>query len=220
MYSLNRIYRMLFRAYGPQGWWPGRTGFEIAVGAILTQNVAWKNVEQAIAELKKRRVLTPMALDTLQADQIAPLIRSVGYYNRKAEKLKHFLKWFCGHGYRFSALRGMEPESIRKELLAVNGIGPETADSILLYALAVKTFVVDAYTRRIFVRLGHLGGDERYEEVRSFFHRRFRGTVQDYNEFHALIVEHGKEVCRTSPRCGGCVLAKACPAVQAVAGTF
>ncbi|HPI22958.1 MAG TPA: hypothetical protein PLE73_07165, partial [Spirochaetota bacterium] len=208
--SLNRVFRALLRAYGPQHWWPGDTPFEIAIGAILTQNVAWTNVETAIAQLKEKRLLAPRALDAIPAPRIAPLIRSTGYYNQKAIKLKNFLAWFAGYRYSFARLHGVDTERLRRELLAVSGIGPETADSILLYALGRKLFVVDAYTVRLLGRLGIIGGGESYHDVQGLFHRRFRGGVGEYNEFHALIVNHGKYVCRTRPRCAECCLSRRC----------
>lgn len=210
MASLNSIYRRLFAAYGPQHWWPGRTRFEIAIGAILTQNVAWTNVEKAIAILRKKKLLRPETLDRLNPARIAPLIRSTGYFNQKAKKLKAFLAWFARYGYSFQRISAMEVPLLRGELLSVKGIGPETADSILLYALGKKVFVVDAYTRRILSRTGHLRGDEEYHAIQQFFHSRFRGDVAAYNEFHALFVRHGKEVCNTRPRCGECPIARIC----------
>lgn len=208
--SLNSIYKRLFAAYGPQHWWPGRTRFEIVVGAILTQNVAWKNVETAIAILRRRRLLRPEVLDRLNAARIAPLIRSTGYFNQKAKKLKAFLAWFSGYGYSFKGISAIETAALRGELLSVNGIGPETADSILLYALGKKIFVVDAYTRRILSRTGHLRGDEEYHAIQRLFHARFRGDVAAYNEFHALFVRHGKEACAKIPRCDECPIARIC----------
>lgn len=210
MASLNAIYKRLFAAYGSQHWWPGRTRFEVAIGAILTQNVAWINVEKAIAILRKKKLLRAEALDRLTAARIAPLIRSTGYFNQKAKKLKAFLAWFAGYGYSFRRISAMDLAVLRDELLSVRGIGPETADSILLYALGKKIFVVDAYTRRILSRTGHLRGDEEYHEIQRLFHARFRGDVAAYNEFHALLVRLGKEVCNTLPRCGGCPIARAC----------
>lgn len=182
----------------------------MAVGAILTQNVAWTNVETAIARLKEQRLLAPRALDARAPAKIAPLIRSTGYYNQKAKKLKNFLAWFAGYRYSFARLRDLPTDRIRDELLAVKGIGPETADSILLYALGRRVFVVDAYTIRILSRLGAIAGTESYHAVQELFHRRFRGGVGEYNEYHALIVRHGKDVCRTRPRCAGCRLASGC----------
>jgi endonuclease-3 related protein len=216
--SLNKIYSVFLKTYGPQHWWPGETDFEVAIGAILTQNVAWKNVEKAVALLKEKGLLTPRALYVMPADHIAPLIRSTGYYNQKAKKIRHFLEWFALYGFSFRRLKSRDLRSLRDELLAVHGIGPETADSILLYALGKKTFVVDAYTMRIFSRVGILGGADAYDAVQRLFHRRFRGGVKEYNEFHALIVNHGKDVCRKKPRCGVCCIARQCAFGKAVMG--
>ena len=210
MSSLNSIYKRLFAAYGPQHWWPGRTRFEIAVGAILTQNVAWTNVEKAIMVLRSKKLLRPEALDRLTAARIAPLIRSTGYFNQKAKKLKAFLAWFAGYGYSFQKISAMDLADLREELLSVKGIGPETADSILLYALGKKIFVVDAYTGRILSRTGNLRGGEGYQEIQKLFHARFRGDVAAYNELHALFVRLGKEVCKKLPRCGECPIARVC----------
>lgn len=208
--SLNNIYRIFFKAYGEQHWWPGDTPFEISIGAILTQNVSWKNVETAILNLKKNRMLTPRALLEKSEKEIAPLIRPTGYYNQKAKKLKNFIEWFRGYNFSFKKVETMELAVLRDELLSVNGIGPETADSILLYALGKKIFVVDAYTRRIFTRTGFLKGHESYHEIQEMFHSRFPGSIQDYNEYHALIVKHGKDVCRTKPLCHDCCIRKYC----------
>jgi len=208
--TLNRIYKIFLATYGPQHWWPGETPFEVVIGAILTQNVSWKNVETAIAILKDRRLMTPRALYTLPAAGIAPLIRSTGYYNQKAKKIHNFLEWFARYGLSFKRLEAEETGSLRGELLAVNGIGPETADSMLLYAMGRKLFVVDAYTMRIFTRIGILSGGETYAKVQELFHRRFRGGPEDYNEYHALIVKHGKDVCRKKPLCGVCCVGRYC----------
>jgi endonuclease-3 related protein len=208
--SVSTIYRALLACHGPQHWWPGETDFEIAVGAILTQNVSWTNVEKAIRRLKEEKLLTPRALHRTPAETLAPLIRPTGYYNQKAKKIRNFLDWFARYGYSFARLRALDTVSIRNGLLAVSGIGPETADSILLYALEKKVFVVDAYTLRLFGRIGMLRGGEGYEEVQQLFHRRFRAGVREYNEYHALIVNHGKYVCRKSPLCGECCLARRC----------
>lgn len=210
MTSVSAIYRALFARYGPQHWWPGETDFEIAIGAILTQNVSWTNVEKAIARLKEEKLLRPRALHRTPDLTIAPLIRPTGYYNQKAKKIRNFLDWFARYGYSFARLRALDTDRLRDELLTVNGIGPETADSILLYALEKKVFVVDAYTLRIFGRIGILRGDEAYDEVQRLFHRRLRGGVCEYNEYHALIVHHGKFVCKKAPLCEECCIARRC----------
>ena len=228
---MNRIksaYKRLLTFHGPQGWWPivnaatlrseyhlgaprdEKDFFEISIGAILTQNIAWKNVDTALAALKKRRILDPLSLQRVRLQTLGSVIRPTGYYNQKAKKIKNFLALYRRYGYDLRAFRSVEPALLRKELLSVNGIGPETADSILLYSLNVKIFVVDAYTRRIFTRLGVLSGKEGYHDIQELFHRHFNGTIQDYNEYHALIVAHGKDYCRKNPRCGDCCLAGIC----------
>jgi endonuclease-3 related protein len=208
--SLSAVYRALLARYGPQHWWPGETDFEIAIGAILTQNVSWTNVEKAIRGLKEEKLLSARALHREPVERVARLIRPAGYYNQKAKKLKNFLDWFSAYGYSFSRLRELDAGRLREELLGINGVGPETADSILLYALEMRIFVVDAYTVRIFGRLGILDGTEGYDEVQRLFHRRFAAGVREYNEYHALIVNHGKYVCRKKPLCAECCLARHC----------
>jgi endonuclease III related protein len=208
--SLTRIYNTLLKTYGPQHWWPGDTPFEISIGAILTQNVSWKNVEMAIKKLKENDILNPIPLHSTPNSIIAPLIKSTGYYNQKAIKINNFLDWFIKYNYSFGKLKRMETSALRKELLSVNGVGPETADSILLYAVVKKIFVIDAYTRRIFERLGFLAGKESYSEIQELFHEKFKGDIQDYNEYHALIVIHGKDVCRKKPLCEVCCLRRYC----------
>ncbi len=228
MKTIPLAYRRLLRFHGPQGWWPivhprtlesqyhvhaprnSSDFFEIAIGAILTQNIAWKNVERALAGLKRRGLLDPLSLAQIRGDRLGAIIRPTGYYNQKAKKIKNFISWYRGHGYDVRRLRRTDPARLREELLAVNGIGPETADSILLYALNVMVFVVDAYTRRVFTRLGVLRGGESYHDVQRMFHGAFRGTVDAYREYHALIVAHGKEYCRKKPLCEACCLSGMC----------
>ena len=208
--SLNQIYKIFFKAYGEQYWWPGDTPFEIAIGAILTQNVSWKNVETAIRNLKTEKLLSPKALYSAPDKKIAPLIRPTGYYNQKTKKINNFLKWFRNYNFSFKRLERVDLPALRDELLSINGIGPETADSILLYALSKNIFVVDAYTRRIFSRLGKFSEKSTYHEIQNFFHGHFKGDTGDYNEYHALIVKHGKDICRTKPLCGECCIRGLC----------
>jgi endonuclease III related protein len=212
--SLLRVYfDTLFAAHGPQYWWPGRSRFEVIVGAILTQNTSWTNVEPAIANLRRAKLLTPAALQAVPTSRLARLIRSSGYFRQKAKKLKAFVRFLQGN-YRGS-LAGMfrtPTRVLREQLLGVHGIGPETADSILLYAGNRPVFVVDAYTRRILERhaLGH--PKQTYEEVRAQFERDLPADPALYNEFHALIVRTGKYFCRTrDPRCGECCLQSLLP---------
>ena len=225
---LKKVYDRLLAFHGPQGWWPiynpaAQAGeyhvraprdaddfYEIAIGAILTQNIAWKNVERAIAALKGRAILHPQGIGKTRRDSLARLIRPTGYYNQKAVKIKNFNDWYGRFDYDYSKLTEKDPAEVRGELLSINGIGPETADSILLYALNCKIFVIDAYTKRIFTRLGYFTGAENYADMQARFHERFDGSARDYNEYHALIVAHGKDFCKTKPRCGDCCLAPIC----------
>ena len=203
--SLMEIYRKMFRHFGPRNWWPGETAFEICIGAILTQNTTWSNVEKAIANLKDVQCLSPEAIEKLDSLKLAELIRPSGYYNQKAKKLKTFVRFFI-HEYGCS-FRQWQKESLdlsRRKLLNVNGIGPETADSILLYALEKPIFVVDAYTRRIFSRHGFFPENFTYDQMQAFFAGYIEPSL--YNEFHALVVYTGKTFCRTRPACEGCPL--------------
>lgn len=201
------MYQATLEALGPQGWWPGRTRFEVIVGAILTQNTSWGNVARAIQNLRRAGALTPQALAAIPPAQLARLIRSSGYYNVKAGRVKRFLG-FLGERYGLSVSRMLarRPSSLRQELLAVPGIGPETADSILLYAGGVPIFVVDAYTRRILSRHGLIKKDASYDEMQALFMSALPPNAALYNEYHALLVAVGKEHCRPVPRCTGCPL--------------
>jgi endonuclease III related protein len=202
---LNELYQKLWEAYGPQGWWPGDTPFEMAVGAILTQNTNWGNVARAIAALKDQDLLEPQVLQAVPETELARLIRSSGYYNIKARRLKNFLD-FMGSHYQHSMthLAADDLADLRPALLSVKGIGPETADSILLYALAKPTFVVDAYTFRILSRHGLIPEVCSYEELRQLFMEHLPPQVDLYKEYHALLVRLGKEQCRPQPRCASC----------------
>jgi endonuclease-3 related protein len=210
--GLRRVYDRLRNHFGPAGWWPGETLFEVCIGAILTQNTSWTNVEKALDVLRRRRLLTFVKLQGLSPSRLAPLIRSSGYYNVKARRVRAFLD-FLGREYggRAENMAGEEARSLRAKLLAVDGIGRETADSIVLYAAGRPVFVVDAYTRRIFARLGLLGGDESYDAIQRFFMDRLPRNTPLYNDFHAQIVRLGKDVCRPRPRCESCPLETLCP---------
>lgn len=203
-------YESLFAHLGPQKWWPARTPFEVIVGAILTQNTSWTNVERAIANLRRERLLNPRALERVPFARLAGLIRSSGYFRQKAKKLKAFVR-FLRAEYSGSLARMFRTPTLelRQKLLAVHGIGPETADSILLYAGKKDVFVVDAYTRRIFSRHGWVPENVSYEELRSKIEAALPRNVSRYNEFHALLVMAGKNWCRTrEPRCSECPLGK------------
>ncbi len=214
--TLERAYRILDRALGPQHWWPGETAFEVIVGAILTQSTAWTNVEKAIANLKAHRLLSPQGLSQVKTPRLARLIRPSGYFNQKARRLKNFSTFLK----RFGSLEKMfaRPTAhLREELLALNGIGPETADSILLYAGGHPVFVVDAYTRRILFRHGWISETAGYDDIQTFFHSSLPRKADLFNQYHALLVQVGKSYCRRQqPLCRECPLAPMLPAGGAV----
>lgn len=197
----------MYLRYGAQRWWPGDTPFEVAVGAILTQNTNWANVEKAIRNLKSGRKLRASALHEMPASGLSDLIRPAGYFNIKARRLKNFIDFLVtGYGGSMKRMKKELPAVIRGKLLSVNGIGPETADSIMLYALGMPVFVIDAYTKRILSRHNIAGPDAPYQELQELFHNNLEEDVQLYNEYHALIVRVAKEHCRTRPECEGCPL--------------
>jgi endonuclease III related protein len=201
------MYRQLLRTYGPQRWWPGETAFEVIVGAILTQNTAWQNVEKAIARLKHAHLLTPRALRRVSEKRLASLIRPSGYFNIKAKRLKSFIRFlFIDYRGSLDAMFKESLEILRERLIRVKGIGPETADSILLYAGGYPTFVVDAYTRRVFSRHGLVPEEIRYEALKRFFMTNLPPDSALFNEYHALIVKVGKDRCKKVPLCTNCPL--------------
>jgi len=202
------IYQDLYNFFGSQHWWPGETELEIIVGAILTQGVNWGNVEKAINNLKKRGLLTTRALLQVKEKELAELIRPTGYYNMKTRKLKAFINFlFERYDGKLDIMFTTGLDQIRSELLGVYGIGPETADSILLYAGNYPVFVIDAYTRRIFNRLGYILPDLKYDELQQIIVNNFPEDVNQYNEYHALLVALGKDICKNkSPRCRDCPL--------------
>ncbi len=207
------LYRRLYTVWGPQQWWPAESAFEVMVGAVLTQNTAWVNVERAIANLKKGGCLDCRLILAQPTATLAELIRPAGYYNVKARRLKALCAFLEAEGVSDAPerLRDLAPLSeLRRRLLAVYGIGEETADSILLYALKLPIFVVDAYTRRIFTRLGFLYGRESYAQIQQLFMANVDPQVALYNEYHALIVKLGKSICRPRPRCAVCPLCDTC----------
>ena len=207
--TLTEIYQLLYDAFGPQHWWPGETPFEIITGAILTQNTNWTNVEKAIKNLKSAEYLTPAGLHHIDISQLAEVIRPAGYYNIKAKRLKNFVNWlFDSYNGEIANLQIVETGRLRAELLAIKGIGRETADSILLYALGRPVFVVDAYTARITMRHELIDPDADYEQLRELFESNLPEDVKLFNEYHALLVKAGKEFCRTKARCSSCPLEK------------
>jgi len=209
--ALLKIFNLLLGSFGPQQWWPGDTQIEIIVGAILTQNTNWLNVEKAITNLKSKKVLSIKPLTSLTHNKLAALIKPAGYFNVKSRRLKNFID-YVNSEYQGSLKKlGREPlDILRVNLLKVNGVGPETADSILLYAFDKPSFVVDSYTKRIFSRLGLISPDLEYSEVRSFFMDNLKASVEMFNEYHALIVRLAKENCKVKPNCPGCPLRRDC----------
>lgn len=204
---LKEIYNKLFSAFGPQHWWPGDTPFEVMVGAILTQNTNWANVEKAIFNLKQKNLLSPRALRDVSSEILAGCIRPAGYFNIKTQRLKNFIQFlFSQYHGDLQKMRREPLEKLRFELLEVKGIGPETADSILLYALGKAVFVVDAYTKRVLYRHAFIEKEASYEEIQNFFTRALEHDAKTFNEYHALFVRLGKDFCRLSPRCEKCPL--------------
>jgi endonuclease-3 related protein len=209
----TQTYHLLLAHFGPQHWWPGETPFEVMVGAVLTQNTAWSNVERAIANLKAAGALSAPAILALADAELATLIRPAGYFNVKTRRLKALCAFLDQAGVAAEPRALGDAGSLselRHRLLAVHGVGEETADSILLYALELPSFVVDAYTRRIFTRLGLIAGDESYARIRQQFMARLPAKRALYNEYHALIVALGKDLCRPRPRCDACPLRRRC----------
>lgn len=205
--KLTQLYDTLFAHFGPQHWWPGQTRFEIIIGAILTQNTNWSNVEKAINHLKASNVLTPARLRDMEPNQVAELIRPAGYFRVKAKRVRHFLDWlFSEYAGDLDAVAQLNTYSLREELLSISGIGPETADSILLYAFNRPIFVVDTYTARVAVRHGLIEPPFDYHQLQDLFESNLPQDAQLYNEYHALIVAIGKEFCKPTARCEPCPL--------------
>ena len=209
---IQQAYQRLYAAYGPQHWWPGHGQLEVAVGAILTQNTNWKNVEKALKNLRQADALNIGSLHALSHDELAGLIRPAGYYRVKARRLKNLVAVVVEHfdGLLESLFR-LSKHDLRQTLLAVNGIGPETADSIVLYAAELPVFVVDTYTSRVVKRHGWIDSEAGYYELQERFHDELDEDVMLYNEYHALLVRVGKEHCGTRPSCDGCPLADLLP---------
>jgi len=226
----NVLYRRLLQYYGPQGWWPIRNksknkgfdsggyhkgdysyprtfkeAFEIILGAILTQNTSWRNVCRSVSNLNKENLLSPESVLSCCKETLSQIIRSSGYYNQKAIKLREISKFLIDKNY----LSITKPPT-REELLSVWGIGDETADSILLYAFKKHFFVIDTYTKRILFRLGILKEDKKYQEIQKLFHKNINQDLAIYNEFHALFVRHSKEYCMKKPYCSDCFLKDMC----------
>jgi len=206
----RQVYEKLLAIYGPQHWWPADSPFEVMVGAILTQNTNWMNVETAISNLKAHDMLDCELIASSNLQQLGEIIRASGFYMQKARYLQQFSLFYYNSGKRKGLLKW--PTSVlRHRLLAVTGIGPETADSILLYALDRPVFVVDAYTKRLFTRLEHFDHKLGYDNIQHYFQQRLPESLPLFQEFHALIVEHAKRFCKTKPLCSHCPLVNDCP---------
>ncbi len=205
--QFTEIYELLHKRFADQHWWPGETRFEIIVGAILTQNTNWANVEKAIANLKAASALDPHTMHNMPAPQLAQLIRPSGYFNIKTKRLKNFLAWLIdNHHGDPDAPANTNMHSLREDLLRIKGIGRETADSILLYAYDMPIFVVDTYTARFAVRHHLIDPDAGYEQLQELFQWALPEDVKLFNEYHALIVRLGKQFCKTNPICTNCPL--------------
>ena len=201
--KLTGLYDSLLNAYGPQHWWPADSAFEVVVGAVLVQNTRWKNVEQAITSLKATGNLDLGRIVALTQDELAGLVRSSGFFNVKATRLKSLCGWLQSQG-GLDALAKWDTGRLRRSLLSIQGIGPETADSILLYAFGRPVFVIDAYTRRLLKQLGLIEGREDYETLRGLFEACLVADHGLYNEYHALIVRHGRQQCTREGSCLHC----------------
>jgi endonuclease-3 related protein len=205
---LEEMFDILYSALGPQNWWPAETGLEMMVGAILTQNTSWSNVEKAIENLRKRDLLSVAGLRDIPVSVLAEYIRSAGYYNIKAKRLKNLIGFIeAAHGGDINAFFSLDADALRGELLSVRGIGRETADSIVLYGAGMPLFVIDTYTYRILVRHGIIQEEAGYDEIQSLFMDNLPHDVQFFKEFHALIVKTGKLYCKKKPLCTTCPLA-------------
>ena len=216
---IRDIYDRLFSAWGPRRWWPAQSPLEMMVGAILTQNTAWTNVEKAIRRLRDARALRLDRLHDAPLSVLAEWIRPAGYFNVKALRLRALTSLIMDqYGGHLSRMLEESPEKLRQILLDVHGVGPETADSIVLYAAGHPVFVVDAYTRRFLFRHGWLWGDETYDDVAALFTRVLPADPKLYNEFHALVVELGKNHCRAKPNCASCPLRSLLPLGGPVVG--
>ena len=205
--ELLKMYKLMRAHFGYRNWWPGETSFEVCIGAILTQNTAWSNVKKAVENLKNGKLLSSRKIFNSSNKQLSFLIKPSGYFNQKARTLKAFCR-FLIHNYNGSCSRmsKVETSELRNKLLSVKGIGPETADSILLYACNKPVFVIDAYTKRIFSRHGFFEENIRYDRAQFFFETNLKRDISFYNDYHAQIVETGKNYCRKKPGCEACPL--------------
>jgi endonuclease-3 related protein len=206
--ELLEMYERLYGYFGDLHWWPATDPFEVMVGAILTQNTAWTNVEKAIKALRAKNILTPAALSCIPEDELAEIIKPSGYYHLKAQRLKSFVRFFVDkYSASVEAMKAEEVPRLRDKLLGVRGVGPETADSILLYACQKPVFVCDSYSKRILHRHGMIGDDTDYPAIQTLFMDHLPSDVRLFNQFHAMIVNTGKCFCRKAPHCADCPLA-------------
>ena len=205
--KLNQIYKLLLKAYGPQKWWPAESSLEVMVGAVLTQNTNWQGVEKAIANLKRVNLLDPHKLKAIPTEELSRLIKPAGYFNLKARRLKNLIGMVVeAYGGDLAAMGQTETVQLRQELFLVNGVGPETADSILLYAFHRPIFVVDTYTYRVTNRHALVEEEVNYQALQDFFMQHLPLDVDMFNEYHALLVKVGKLHCKRKARCEGCPL--------------
>ncbi len=217
--KLRHLIRYLREHYPSAGWWPAETPFEVAIGAVLTQNTSWKNVEKAIGNLKKAAELTPSGISVMNRSELETLLRPSGYFRQKAERVAAFSGFVRDTlNGDICNLNGWRLEDARNALLKIKGIGRETADSILLYACGMPSFVVDAYTFRLFSRTGITNGKERYDELKAFVEGCLEGRSEELRQVHALIVEHSKDICRKKPLCGKCFYVKHCDTGRSITG--
>ncbi len=209
-----KIFSHLSAHFGPQGWWPGEGPLEISVGAILTQNTNWENAHRSIVNLKIQNLLHPSIIRDMEHSSLAQAIHSSGYHNQKARKLKHFMCWLSHYGDDWNSIQRRSLSELRQELLSIWGIGEETADSILLYALDKPIFVIDAYTRRILSRHQFCSSKESYDSLQQLLMNHLPQDTALYNEYHALLVRLGKQYCQKKPQCRKCPLVKFSPEIQ------
>jgi len=210
MNKATRVYQLLLEHFGPQHWWPADTAFEVIVGAVLMPQTSWKNVARAIANLKEAGMLEPATIADTSLRRLTELVHPAGLHRTKPRRLRDLCRHMMNaSGGNVDAFLGRDPESLRRELLSLDGVGPETADSILLYAAQARVFVVDAYTKRVGRRVG-LFDFEDYERIQGYFEKNVSEDTRVYQEYHALIVELAKQICRTRPRCDVCPLNRVC----------
>jgi len=210
--TLKEVYDRLLESFGPQGWWPGESPFEVLVGAVLVQNTSWKNVVKAIDNLRDADVTSPQAVGDLAQEELEELVRPAGYFRLKARRLRNLIEFILRrYDGSLDAMFAAGLPVVREQLLTVNGVGPETADSILLYAGNLPTFVVDTYTHRVLSRHGWIDPESDYHAVKDHFEQNLTTDVALYNEYHALLVRVGHHYCRKTPKCDECPLVEMLP---------